>query len=61
MKILWLGLEQSIGIDTHEVCIMNKNNFDMSNLPIGTYFYAITFTINGTEYNKTGRVEVVGK
>ena len=38
-----------------------KNNFDMSNLPIGTYFYAITFTINGTEYNKTGRVEVVGK
>lgn len=30
MKILWLGLEQSIGIDTHEVCIMNKNNFDMS-------------------------------
>jgi hypothetical protein len=38
-----------------------KNNFDMSNLPIGTYFYAITFKINGNEYNKTGRVEVVGK
>ncbi|MDD4684167.1 MAG: YDG domain-containing protein [Bacteroidales bacterium] len=38
-----------------------KNNFDMSNLPRGTYFYAITFKINGSEYNKTGRVEVVGK
>lgn len=29
MKILWLGLEQTIGLDTHEVCIMNKHNFDM--------------------------------
>ena len=37
------------------------NNFDMSNLPKGTYFYTVTFTIKGTEYNKSGRVEVVGK
>lgn len=29
MKILWLGLEHSIGENTHQVCIMNKNNFSM--------------------------------
>ena len=37
------------------------NNFDMSNLPKGTYFYTVTFTLNGSEYTKTGRVEVVRK
>ncbi len=38
-----------------------KNDFNMSNLPKGTYFYALTFKINGNDYNKTGRVEVLGK
>ncbi|MFA6200743.1 MAG: gliding motility-associated C-terminal domain-containing protein, partial [Bacteroidales bacterium] len=37
------------------------NNFDMSNLPKGTYFYTVTFTLKGNEYTKTGRVEVVRK
>ena len=38
-----------------------KNNFDMSHLPNGTYFYSISFTINGKEYQKVGKVEVLGK
>lgn len=30
MKILWLGLEHSLGIEgTHDVLILNKENFDM--------------------------------
>ena len=37
------------------------NNFDMSNLPNGTYFYIVTFTLNGKGYTKSGRVEVIGK
>ncbi|MFA6199408.1 MAG: ice-binding family protein [Bacteroidales bacterium] len=37
------------------------NNFDMTNLPNGTYFYIVTFTLNNSEYTKNGRVEVIGQ
>lgn len=37
------------------------NNYDMSILPNGTYFYIVKFTVNASEYTKTGRVEVIGK